>query len=453
MSDALRAELVGLVGDDHVVTEAEQLARYLTDATEAAGLSGRADAYVAPADADEVAAVVSWCAGEGIAVTPRGGGSGYAGGCVPAGGVVLGLERLTRGNAVDPESWTMHAGAGLTTRDVQRLARENGLYYPPDPGAPEQSQIGGNVATNAGGPHAFKYGVTGAYVTGLDLVLASGHAMRVGRGLRKDVAGYDLAALMVGSEGTLAIITGVDLRLIPAVEARHPVLAWYPSIDAGCAAVQAALSCGVVPSALEYLDGATLAITRPPEIPGEAAMAVIAEADGSADEAAAGRELLRAALQPGALGVVAPDDAAPLWRWREGVGLAADGHVGGKLSEDIAVPVAWLAEAIKGTLRIGAAHGLEACSWGHAGDGNLHSTFLFDRRDPEQAARAVAASDELLQMAVDLRGTVSGEHGVGSVKRGAALERQLGPAGVAAAVAIKHVFDPGGVLNPGKKLP
>lgn len=449
MSDALRAELVGLVGDDHVVTEAEQLARYLTDATEAAGLSGRADAYVAPADADEVAAVVSWCAGEGIAVTPRGGGSGYAGGCVPAGGVVLGLERLTRGNAVDPESWTMHAGAGLTTRDVQRLARENGLYYPPDPGAPEQSQIGGNVATNAGGPHAFKYGTTGAQVTGLEVVLADGSVTRLGRGLRKDVAAYDLRGLLVGSEGTLGVITAVELRLLPAIPARHPVLAWYPTVAAGADAVAAAMACGTVPAALEYLDGATLAITRPPQLPPDAAIAIIAEADGTPDEAAAGRDALVEALRPGALGVEAPQDAAALWRWREGVGLVVDGHLGGKLSEDIAVPVTRLAEAITGTLDIGARHGLAACSWGHAGDGNLHSTFLFDRRDATQVTRALRAAEDLFAMAIGLGGSISGEHGLGRVKT--ALAAQLDPPAARLHAAVKELLDPRGVLNPGVK--
>jgi len=188
-------------------------AQYLADETEARGLRGRADAVARPQTAEEAAEVVAWCYAHGVPVVPRGGGTGYAGGAVPLdGGVVVALERLARVRSFEPLLWRMEVEAGVTTADVRRVARESGLLFPPDPGAAEQSQIGGNVATNAGGPHAFKYGVTGAWVTGLEAVVAPGELVRLGGPLRKDVAGYDLTALLVGSEGTLGVLTSVWLR-------------------------------------------------------------------------------------------------------------------------------------------------------------------------------------------------------------------------------------------------
>src|SRR5438270_10758032 len=180
------------------------------------GLRGHADAVVAPADVAGVQALVRWCYAHEVGIVPRGGGTGFAGGAVPFGGVVCSLERLDRVRSFEPELWRLHLDAGVTTARVHRLARESGLYYPPDPGAAEQSQIGGNIACNAGGPHAFKYGVTGAWVTGLEAVVAPGELLSVGGPLRKDVAGYDLRAALVGSEGTLGIVTAAWLRLVPA---------------------------------------------------------------------------------------------------------------------------------------------------------------------------------------------------------------------------------------------
>src|SRR5213593_626028 len=203
-------------------------AAYLTDMTEARGLSGRADAVALPRTVEEVAEVVAWCYAHGVAIVPRGGGTGYAGGAVALdGGVVLALERLDRVRSFDPLLWRMEVEAGVTTANVRRIAREGGLLFAPDPGAAEQSQIGGNIATNAGGPHAFKYGVTGAWVLGLEVVVAPGELVSIGGPLRKDVAGYDLKSLLIGSEGTLGIVTAAWLRLLPAPEVTLPVIAFH----------------------------------------------------------------------------------------------------------------------------------------------------------------------------------------------------------------------------------
>jgi glycolate dehydrogenase FAD-linked subunit len=285
--------------------------------------------------------------------------------------------------------------------------------------------------------------------------VAPGEVVRLGGPVRKDVAGYDLRGLLVGSEGTLGVVTAVWLRLIPAPEAALPVIGLYPDAEAGGAAVQNALASGAIPAALEFLDAGALASAPGMPVgdgdgPARAGFAVIAEADGSPEAAAADRELLAEALADGALAVRRPPPAE-LWRWRSGVSHAVIAQRGGKLSEDVAVPVERLAEAVRGTLDIGARHGLPACSWGHAGDGNLHSTFLLDPGDAPTRERAEAAAEELFDLALRLGGTLSGEHGLGRLKAHR-LADQLDPGALALQHVVKDALDPKGLLNPGAKL-
>ncbi len=432
--------------------------RYLTDATESRAIRGRADAVALAQDAESVATVLGWCYEHDVPVIARGGGTGFAGGAVPVdGGVVVSLERLRGFRQFDPGLWRLSVEAGVTTAHLRRRARENGLLFPPDPGAAEQSQIGGNVATNAGGPHAFKYGVTGAWVTGLEVALAPGQLVTIGGPLRKDVAGYDLRSLLIGSEGTLGIVTAAWLKLIPAPEASLPVAALYRSTPDGCAALEAVLANGLVPAALEYLDEGALRATKgafPAAIPPVGRFMLIAEADGSDEEASRVRADLIEVLRERAVSVHAPTEQleiGQLWRWRGGASLAVTAQRGGKVSEDIVVPVDKLSEAIEDTLEIGRRHRLPACSWGHAGDGNLHSTFMIDPGDRVELGLAREAAEELFSLAVRLGGSVSGEHGIGWVKRGA-LERQWDAAALSMHEAVKRAFDPKGLLNPGKKL-
>lgn len=432
--------------------------RYLRDGTEGRGLTGHADAVVLPETVAEVASTLAWCYEHDVPLVPRGGGTGFAGGAVPVdGGVVLALERLAGVRAFDPLLWRLHVEAGVRTATVHRLARENGLVFPPDPGAAEQSQIGGNIATNAGGPHAFKYGVTGAWVTGLEAVVPPGDVITVGGPIRKDVAGYDLKSLLIGSEGTLGIITAAWLRLLPRPEASLPVAAVYPDVRTGCAAIERVLGSGLVPAALEYLDARTVAASGgsfPTALPPDAGFLVVSEADGSANAAEALRAELLEALEQDATLLVAPERGAEieaLWRWRDGVSFAVGAQLGGEVSEDIVVPLDRLSEAVEETLAIGRRHGLEACSWGHAGDGNVHSTFMLMREDAEALARSEVAAEELFELAVRLGGSISGEHGVGWFKRGQ-LGRQWSPRALALHGEIKRVWDPKGLLNPGKKV-
>jgi len=428
-----------IVGDAHVERDV-----WLADAT---GRGGSAPVLVRPGSAAEVRELVAWAYGNDVQILPIGGATGFSGGIVPVftgPGIAIALSRVNRVRAFDPLLWRIEVEAGVTTATVQRLARENGLIFPPDPGAAEDSQIGGNLATNAGGPHAFKYGVTSHWVTGVEAVIAPGELVSFGGPIRKDVAGYDLRSLLIGSEGTLGIITAAWLRLTPAPAQASPIAAGYGSITEGVDAVNAALASNVVPATLEYLQGSCLRHAPPPftDASGMEFM-VIAEAE-TGDE----RDALLEALGPGA----AVHDPRTLWRWRSGVSIAVRGAKGEKLSEDIAVPLDRLQEAIERTLEIGERNGLEATSWGHAGDGNLHSTFLYDPNDPEQVRRLERAAEQLFELARELGGTVSGEHGLGLLKRGQ-LQGQWSDAAIGAHEAIKRALDPKGLFNPGKKVP
>jgi glycolate oxidase subunit GlcD len=429
-------------------------AEYLTDFTRA---PGRADAVVLPRTADEVAGVLAWCYKREVPLVPRGGGTGAAAGAVPNGGVVLALDRLDRVRSFEPELWRIHVEAGVPTGRLKQLVRESGLMFAPDPGAPEQSQIGGNIATNAGGPHAFKYGVVGDWVTGLEAALPPGELVSVGGPIRKDVAGYDLKRLLVGSEGTLGIVTAAWLKLLPAPEQVLPVAVFHRGTAEGCAALLRVVGSGVVAAALDVLDAETLACgaaSFPGGVPAGAGFVLLAEADGSSAEAERVRAELVEAAGEGAVGIHAPDDREGVdafWRWRSGLAFAVLARRGGVVAEDIVVPLDRVEEAMDETIEIGRRHDLIALSFGHAGDGNLHSAFLVAPEDPDEIRRAALAVDELFDVAVRLGGSVSGEHGLGLLKRGQ-LARQWSPRALDLHAEIKRLFDPKNLLNPGKKL-
>ncbi len=452
----LEADLARLAGAG-AIRSGEAARDYLHDSTEMQGLAGRADAVVLPPDLDALRAVVAWCYARGVAMVPRGGGTGFAGGAVPEGGVVVGLERLDRVRSLEPEFWRVHLEAGVTTARLQRLARESGLYFPPDPGAGEQSQLGGNIACNAGGPHSFKYGVTREWVTGLEAVVAGGELVRFGGAARKDVAGYDLRGVLCGAEGTLGFVTAAWLKLIPAPEAAVPLVAAYPSAAAGVAALRRVYGHGLRASVLEYLDAGAVAASRaafPGGLPEATRFLVVTEADGTAAEAAALAAELAEALAEGALQVTTLSALAAqrdLWRWRGGVSFAVRAARGGKMSEDIAVPFDRLEEALELGEEAGRQAGLPTSSWGHAGDGNLHATFMIDAADADQVARAARAAEVLFAGAIELGGTVTGEHGLGLVKRHQ-LARQVGPEEMRLFLAVKAAFDPRNLFNPGKKV-
>jgi FAD/FMN-containing dehydrogenase len=478
---AIASELSRLIGAGHVL-EAPAGSQYNRDSSNRRGVEGRADAVALPGSAKEVAAVVAWCYAHDVPIVARGGGTGLTGGAVAVhGGVVCSLERLRRVRELEPGLWRMFPEAGISTSDVQRLARENGLMFAPDPGAGEQSQIGGNVATNAGGPHALKYGVTGAWVAGIEAVLAPGELVQVGGWARKDVAGYDIKSLLVGSEGTLGLITAVRLRLLPAPQTALALVVFLDTRAAGCEAICALLAAGLQPSVLDFMDANTLQILASAyrsvggaldarcadaadadaagidpraedlAVPPDAGFALICELDGSREQARAQRRELLELLGAGALCVHQPADARALWRWRDGANPAVTAARGAKVSEDVVLPLERLAEGLERFERIASAHGLQSCAWGHGGDGNVHATVLVDPADSSELDAAEAVGEELFALVVELGGSIAGEHGVGWLKRGR-LEAQWDRRALELHEQIKRVFDPKGLLNPGKKL-
>lgn len=447
-------ELSRLVGVEHVLG-GPAAAPYNQDASRRRELHGQAEAVVLPGSAQEVAEVVRWCYAHDVPLIARGGGTGLTGGAVPTeGGVVCSLQRLRRVRELEPALWRIHPEAGVTTHHVQRLARENGLLFAPDPGASEQSQIGGNVATNAGGPHALKYGVTGAWVAGLEAVLAPGELVGLGGWARKDVAGYDLRSLLIGSEGTLGVITAVRLRLLPAPEATAALVVFLRDHAEGCAAILGIMAAGIQPSALDFLDGDTLQIVAggyPDDVPADAGFALLVEVDGTRTETEAQRRALLEVLDGAAVTIHEPVDADALWRWRDGFNGVVTAVRGAKVSEDVAFPVERLAEGLERFAEIAVRHGLHSCAWGHGGEGNVHATVLVDPAAARELDAAQAIGEELFALVGSLGGSIAAEHGVGWLKRGR-LDSQWNQRAVELHEQIKRAFDPKNLLNPGKKL-
>ena len=404
----------------------------------------------------DVQATLRWATEHAVPVTPRGGGTGKAGGCVPSdGGVVLSLSSMDRVRSVRPEHGFAEVDAGVITGPFRDLvADEHRLYYPPDPGSLDSCTLGGNVATNAGGPVALKYGVTRDHVLGIEAVLADGTKVELGRRQPKGVAGYDLARLLVGSEGTLAVITGIRLALRPRPASALAALMPFASVEDAAKAIALARRSGLEPRALEFFDGVALARAgREPGFPCEPGWGalLLVEFDGEAGAPAASLARFAEGLgDRGPLEVrVAGDEAQRrgLWQLRRRTSRLVKAGAAGWITEDVAVPVGCLPDLVRRLPDIGARHGVIALAYGHAGDGNLHVNLLWD--DPEGGAGAEAAADAVIAAALDLGGTVSGEHGIGLAKR-RFLPREVGDRSVALMRAIKRQFDPAGVLNPGK---
>jgi glycolate oxidase subunit GlcD len=451
-------DLEGQVAASHVYTRPADLAAYAYDAWGASGERQLPDAVVFPASTEEVAGVVSVCAVHRVPIVPRGAGTGYAAGASPSrGGVILSLARLNRVLGVEAEAMRLHAQAGAITAGIHRSAAATGLYYPPDPGSSTTSTIGGNVACNAAGPHTLRYGVTADFVAGVTAVLSDGRVVRLGEGGDSSASG--LLALMVGSEGTLGVITEVLLRLIPAPRTRSTLAATFTGMDRAAAAVAEISEAGIVPAAMEFLDAAALDAVRRAgggNVGGDAGALLIVELEG--DIAAVGGDtdaVCVAITRAGAAQLqraTEPGQAERLWAARKAVSAAVAKVQIGKVNEDVVVSRDRVAELVAGSRGIGVANDLEVVTFGHLGDGNIHTTFLIDPRRPGDRLRAATAAEQLFTMVLAMGGSLSGEHGVGTAKLGF-VERQLGRAQVELMRRLKHSFDPAGILNPGKKIP
>jgi len=458
LSQALRDELAAIVGRANVHDGPAQLIAYSYDGTFQQHLP---DVAVSPTTTDQVAAILRLAYREGLPVVPRGGASSLAGGTIPeTGGIVLNLARMNRILEIDRANSCAVVEAGVVTARPQAAAEAEGLFYPPDPSSLNQSTLGGNVACNAGGPRCLKYGVTKDYVLGMTVVLADGRILRLGGKLIKNVTGYQLAQLFVGSEGTLGVITEPILRLIPLPRHRATAVAVFRSLDDAGVAVTAVMQAGVLPVALELMDNLCINLVEDylhAGLPREAEALLLLEQDGNDPAAVRGEVEVMAGIcrAHGAVEVrLAQDEQqrAELWAVRRAVSPALGRAARNKLGEDIAVPRSQIPAMVRRIQEIGRQFGLTIPVFGHAGDGNVHPNILFDRTRPGELERVEQAAAAIFRAALELGGTLSGEHGIGTLKREFLLEA-LGPEVVAVMRAIKQALDPKGILNPGKVFP
>ncbi len=451
--------LAGIVGPGHLLVERDDLVPYSHDWTE--DLVSFPAAAAKPATTDEVSRLLSFCDACRIPVTPQGGRTSLSGGALPLlGGLALSLERMDRIVEIDTANLVAVAEAGVITQTLQEAVEALGLYYPPDPSSRGSCLVGGNVAENAGGPHAAKYGVTGKWVMGLEAVLADGETIVTGGKTRKDVAGYDLTSLLVGSEGTLAVVTKAWLRLIPKPAVWATLVAPFPTLEAAAACVVELHLRGLVLSACEIVDRPSVEVSsrrKGVAVPfPEAEARLLIELDG-AGEPEVERDATLAgeiALERGALDVVIATDEAKrrlLWEVRRGIGEAVR-DLGPSAELDLAVPRTELAPLVTAVRRIAAAAGLKTVAFGHAADGNLHVHVYRERGDAKDHARFAGTLREIYAETARLGGTVTGEHGVGVTSR-EHLHLCRPPAYLATMRAIKQALDPNGILNPGKLIP
>jgi glycolate oxidase len=428
--------------------------------------SGKPCVVVRPRSTDEVSATLRIASMHRVPVVAQGARTGLAGAANATDGViVLSVDRMNRIVEIDVANRFAVVQAGVVNAQLRRAVAERGLFYPPDPGSWEQSTIGGNVATNAGGMCCVKYGVTTEYAIGLEVVLADGEILHCGRRTAKGVAGYDLTALFTGSEGTLGIITEVTVRLRPAPEPSLTLVAVFPTVAKAGAAVEAITAAGCQPSLLELLDRVHLRAVeayQPMGLDTEAAALLLAAADTGTRAVADLATIEELCRSSGASETYAASDATEADLLLQARRLAYHGmeHLaaalfpqgnGGVVVDDVAVPRSRIVELIEGIQRIATTHGVTVGVVGHAGDGNLHPNIVVDRADPASMAAGQRVFDDIMELGLALGGTCTGEHGVGLLKR-RWLAEELGPVGMRVHRAIKDALDPLGILNPGKVI-
>ncbi|WP_298576171.1 FAD-linked oxidase C-terminal domain-containing protein [uncultured Luteimonas sp.] len=416
------------------------------------------DAVALPRDRDQVVAIVRACRAHRVPVVARGAGTGTTAAAVPLqGGVVVSFARMDRILQILPDDRCAIVEPGVLNGQLQQALQPLGLFWAPDPSSFERCTIGGNLACNAGGPRAVKYGATRDNVLGLVAVTGSGELIRCGGPLTKDATGYDLGHLIVGSEGTLALIVEATLRLHPRPAAHAGLRAFYRDAATAAAAVSRLMRQPQVPAMLEFMDGSALALLRGHGVAlPEAGAMLLVEADGSHDSLPdALQALADAAAGEGLLEVdVAADGVARdrMWAARRALSPALRTIAPGKINEDVVVPVSRIADLVAGVEALAAASALPIVAFGHAGNGNLHVNIMYHPDDPAEAARAAAATEGLFELVLRLGGTLSGEHGIGVAKRDW-MARAFDAPTLAAMRAVKAALDPDGILNPGKVLP
>ena len=446
-----------IVGEDNVALDRESRVCYSYDATNIRYLP---DVIVFLSTAHQISEILKLANEHRFPVIPRGAGTGFTGGSLPVeGGVVLVLTKMNRILQIDTENLVAIVEPGVVTAELQKEVEKLGLFYPPDPASLKSSTLGGNVAECAGGMRAVKYGVTKDYVMGLEVVLPTGEIITMGGKTVKGVVGYDLTKLMVGSEGTLGIITKIILRLLPLPKAKRTMLAIFPNIEAAANTVSQIISSRIIPTTLEFMDNATIRCVEHYShlgLPVDAGALLIIEVDGRPEALASEVEEIKQICQSkNAIDIkIARDskEADDLWKARRSVSQAVIKLNPTKINEDITVPRSRVPDILKRLESIARKYNLIIVNFGHAGDGNIHVNVMINKENPEEVERAKVAVKEIFQAALDLEGTLSGEHGVGITKM-PYIHLELGDMGLEVMKRIKRAFDPNNVLNPGKVFP
>ena len=417
------------------------------------------DAVVFPKDVRDISLILKLANQYEFGITPRGAGSGMTGGSLPIkGGVVLVMTRLNRILTIDKDNLTAVVEPGVVTGDFQKAVEKEGLFYPPDPSSADFSTLGGNAAECAGGPKAVKYGVTRDYVLGLEIVLPTGEIINTGVQTVKGVVGYDLTRLIVGSEGTLAVITSLTLRLIPLPEMVKTITVIFDQIETAAETVSEIIRKGIVPRSIEYMDNASIRCVEDyinSGLPTDAEAILIIEVDGGADEVDRSIKRIESVCTKSGVRYIKTaetrQDAEKIWKARKAVSPALFKYGPDKINEDIVVPRSKIPDMVKKIKALSRKTGLTMVSFGHAGDGNIHFNIMLDKQIPGQLNKAEQAVDEIFNYTLALGGTLSGEHGVG-ITKSPYMAKEVAPEALALMRKIKAAFDPAGILNPGKMM-
>ncbi|MFH2060995.1 MAG: FAD-linked oxidase C-terminal domain-containing protein [Pseudomonadota bacterium] len=447
-------QLEKISGKENITREKEELLCYSYDAT---GDIYLPDAVIFPGTEQEISQILRLADHYELIVVPRGAGSGMTGGAVPVnGGLVMVFSRMNQILQIDEKNLWIKVQPGVVVEDIHKQVERKGLFYPPDPASSSVCTIGGNIGECAGGPRAVKYGVTRDYVLGLRAVLVSGEIIQTGVQTAKGVAGYDLTRLIVGSEGTLAVVTQITLKLLPLPEMVKTMAIFFDSMLKAAQAVSGIMKEAVIPRCVEYLDEACLDLVRDRldfQLPQNVKALLIIELDGDSTIVQKDADNIKTLCNKyNALDVLVAKDQAEtdkLWKARKALSPILFKIANNKINEDIVVPIDKIADMVQITQNIKKSSGLAVVSFGHAGDGNIHCNIMYNKADNDQAQRAQKAVDELFEQTLNLGGTITGEHGVGVTKL-KYLPREVGDTQIRLMRGIKKVFDPKNILNPGK---
>lgn len=450
-------KLENIVGKSYCSKDHEDLICYAYDATARSYLPS---AVLFPGNAQEISAILHLANAEGFSVIPRGSGTGMTGGSLPVqGGVVLVMSRLNRILEIDKDNLIAHVEPGVVTGRFHRAVEKEKLFYPPDPSSADFSTLGGNLAECAGGPRAVKYGVTRDYVLGLEAILPTGEIIHTGVKTAKGVVGYDLTRLLIGSEGTLGIITRMTLRLLPLPEAVRAMTAIFDCMGTAAETVSEIIRRGIIPRTIEFMDNASIRCVEhylEMNLPVQAGALLLIEVDGKDEEVDMLIEQLKTVcISQGAVDTNVArekEDIAKLWKARKAISPALFQYGPDKINEDIVVPRSKIPDMVRKIEALKEATGLTMVSFGHAGDGNIHFNIMLDKKNREELKKAEAAIETLFEHTLELGGTISGEHGVG-ITKAPYIAREIGPVELNLMKKIKKVFDPNGILNPGKIFP